>query len=365
MNLIFHIISLFFWPIIVIGLIVFFVRRKNKKRSVTDRNWYLSFAFSKEDAVSQLFFLLSLLFFGLMFFTFNKDLGDLFSWYTIIFITSAVGLIGSYYLKTIYTLFFSLIGLASWWSLQAIQWVEGDKIKGSVVFAGLAILGLLFYSIGLLHEKKIKFKRFAFIYLILGILTVVGSLFFFSTKFGIGLFGEITKGSLFFHSWQLTISLFVFFISIIGLTFYGTKQKIISLFEFLGILILTLFFGTIVFLSEQVTFISAENSHNLYFNGEDLSSSGILWALIYNFTVFFTLLGVILSGYLRREIWLINLGALFLFLLIIIKYFNWFFTSVDKSIFFISAGVLFFAIGWFMEKGRRLMLINIREQKYK
>ena len=68
-------------------------------------------------------------------------------------------------------------------------------------------------------------------------------------------------------------------------------------------------------------------------------------------------------GYVKKEKWLINLGAAFLFMLIIVKYFDWFFTFLDKSIFFIGAGILLFIVGWLMEKGRRNILQNISTPK--
>jgi uncharacterized membrane protein len=84
-----------------------------------------------------------------------------------------------------------------------------------------------------------------------------------------------------------------------------------------------------------------------------------LFTLIYNIAIFLELFGLIYLGYMRGETWLINFGALFLFLLIIAKYFDWFFTFLDKSIFFIGAGILFFVVGWIMERGRRYMISNI------
>jgi len=68
-------------------------------------------------------------------------------------------------------------------------------------------------------------------------------------------------------------------------------------------------------------------------------------------------------GYLKRENWLINLGAFFIFILIFVKYFDWFFAFLDKSIFFISAGILLFVVGWFMEKGRRYLLSTIKKER--
>ncbi|MDP3953845.1 MAG: hypothetical protein Q8Q06_00310 [bacterium] len=363
MYILYSIFSFLLWPVIVIGLIVFFVRRGRKKSHPSqDKEWYLQFALSKEDAVSQLFLLLSLLFFGVTLLAFNRDFGNLLEWRTILFITSAIGLVGAYYLKTIYSLIFSLIGLTSWWGAQAVQWIEGKDIKTSALFVGLTFLALLFYSLGHLHEKQIKFKRFALVYLILGIISVTGALFFFSTKPGIGVIGEMTKGASFLGSWQLTLSLFIFLVSLVGVTLYSAVQKLLSLFELLAVFVLACLFGITAFLPEQAMFVQSTQYYSFFSGGNELSSAGILWAVIYNFAIFFELLGLILSGYIRRETWPINIGALFLFLLIIVKYFDWFFTFLDKSIFFIGAGILLFVVGWFMERGRRYMISNIKVQ---
>jgi len=360
---IFSILSFLFWPIVIIGLIVFFARRRKKSgHPATDKEWYLQFALSKEDAVSQLFLLLSFFFLGVTLLAFNKDFGDPLSWRAILFITSLLGLIGAYYLKTIYVLVFSLVGLTSWWGAQAVQWIDGKNITTSALFAGLSFLALLFYSLGHLHEKEIKFKRFALVYLVLGIIAVTGALFFFSTKPGIGVIGEMTKGASFFGSWQLTLSLLVFLASLVGATLWAAAQKLISPFELLAVFALTCLFGITALLPEQTMFVKAGNSYFSYYGGNELSSTGVLWALFYNIAIFLELLGLIFSGYTRRETWLINLGALFLFLLIIVKYFDWFFTFLDKSIFFIGAGILLFVVGWFMERGRRYMISNIKAQ---
>ena len=137
-----------------------------------------------------------------------------------------------------------------------------------------------------------------------------------------------------------------------------------SPFEVLAVLALAALFGIIALLPQQTMFAQAGRSYEIYGGGE-LSGSGTLWAFIFNFVVFFELLGLMFSGYIRQESWLINLGALFLFLLIVVKYFDWFFTSLDKSIFFIGAGIFLFVVGWFMEKGRRYMISGIKTQSQK
>src|SRR3990167_1184689 len=360
----FGILSFLFWPIVIIGLIVFFARRRKESgHPATDKEWYLQFALSKEDAVSQFFLLLSVFFLGVTLLAFNKDLGDPFSWRTILFITSALSLVSAYYLKALYSLAFGLIAITAWWGAQAAEWIQGKYITSSAIFVGLAFVALLFYSLGHLHEKEIKWKRFALVYLVLGIISITGALFFLSSKPGLSVLGEMTKGVSFFGSWQITLSLFIFLVSLVGVALYTIAKKLVSPFEFLAVLLLTFLFGVIALLPQQSMFLQAGNSYSFYSGGQELSSSGVLWAVIFNFAIFFELLGLIFSGYLRRETWLINLGALFLFILIIVKYFDWFFTFLDKSIFFIGAGILLFVVGWLMEKGRRNILQNISTPK--
>lgn len=347
-----------FWPIIIISLIAFFIRRRHKKLHPSqDKEWYLRLALSKEDAVSQLFILLSFFFLGVTLLAFNRELNEPLSWYTILFVISLLGIISAYYLKTIYTLAFGLIGLMNWWVAQAIQWINEKDIKTAGMFVGLYFIAIIFYLIGHLHEKQMKFKRFALLYLILGLIPITGALFWFSTQYGIGAIGAMTKGESFFKSWQLTLSLFIFFISLIGLAFYAAAQKLLFLFELFAVIVLTCLFSIIALIPEQIVFVPGFYSP-LYNNG--LSSTGFIWAIIYNLAIFFELLGLIFLGYLRRETWLINLGSLFLFMLIIVKYFDWFFTFLDKSIFFIGIGILLFVVGWFMEKGRKYMISNIK-----
>jgi hypothetical protein len=347
-----------------LGLVMVIFRHLGRGKKIInpkeDKEWYLNIVLSKEDAVSQLFLLLSFCFLGVTLLIFNRNLGDLLAWRTVVLITCLAGLGGAYYLKTIYVLLFSLAGLAGWWSAQASQWIEGKDIKTSAIFAGLSLLALLFYTLGHLHEREIRFKRFALVYSALGTLAVLAALFFLSTMPGLAVLEEMTRGGSFFGSWQLTLSLVVFLAALAGATIYGAAQKLISEFELLAVFALAALFGMLALLPEQTMFV--QSVRPFYYGGGELAGDGVLWALVFNGAVFFVLLGVIFSGYLRRETWLINLGLLFLFLLIIAKYFDWFFTFLDKSVFFIGAGVLLFVIGWLMEKSRRYMITTIKSQ---
>ena len=350
-------------PILIIGAIIFaviFVERVIRNRHKNSDGSSLNLALSKEDAVSECFFLLSLLFLGVTILSFNRELFNSYLlWHSMIFITSAIGIIGAYYFETLYAFVFSLLGIVIWWMVKAGEWVNvPDKIDIKMVslYALFAFIAILFYLLGRAHnQKSIGWKRFSLVYSVFGLLFITAFLFIFSTEFGLNLLDTGTMGIAIFASWQIVVSLLLLLVSIIAAAIYNLSRKLILKWEILGIAVFTLFFFVMIFLPEQVISIDS------YGRG-GLSGSGILWAIIFNVLLFGEIMGVILAGYGRKEKWLINLGVFFLFIFILVKYFDWFFDFLDKSVFFIGAGILLFAVGWFMEKGRRYMLAEMKNK---
>jgi len=352
-------------PLLIIGLILYFIVRAirgRSKKGLKEKEWYLQLSLSKEDTVSQFFFLFSVFFLGVTLLAFNKDLGEPLSWRSILLLVSVIGLVIAYYFKVIYTLAVSLIGLASWWNIQAGEWIEGKDIKGAALFAGSLFIATIFYLLSRVHEKEMKFKRVSMVYSILGLIPVTSALFLLSTKFGLRALEGITKEASFFGSWEITISLFVFLIFLIGILVYTLSKNLIFKSEAVAIGFLVVLFCIIALLPEQTMFLQQKGNYEVY-RGAELSSSGILWAIFFNILIFLELVGIIFLGYLKQENWLINLGMFFIFILIFVKYFDWFFTFLDKSIFFIGAGILLFVIGWFMEKGRRYLLSTVKKEE--
>jgi len=329
---------------------------------VKEKDWYLQLSLSKEDTVSQFFFLFSVFFLGVTLLAFNKDLGDPLSWRTILLFTSIVGVVIAYCFKVIYTLAVSLMGLAAWWGVQAAEWIQGKDIKGTALFTGLLFIVTIFYLLGRAHEKEIKFKRVSMVYSILGLIPITGALYFLSTKSGLGTLDDITKGASIFNSWQITLSFFIFLILLVGILIYTLTKNLIFKYEAIVIGFLILLFFLIALLPEQTMFLQEKGYYGFY-KGSELSSTGIFWAIFFNILIFLELVGIIFLGYLKKENWLINLGVFFISILIFVKYFDWFFTFLDKSIFFIGAGILLFVVGWFMEKGRRYLLSTIKKER--
>lgn len=355
-----NILGLLIWVVptlIIVGIIIIVVLAVGKHRGgLTDnKNWYLKIFLSRENALCQLFFLLAAIFLSLTLLAFNRDLGDPLSWRTIIFFSALVAFIGGYYFKALYSITLGLLGLIGWWAIQAVEWMVGRDDENIGLLVGLSLIALLLYVLGRIHDQNVKMKRLASIYSLLGLISITAILFFESTKPGLDVLGELTSGSSIFASWQIAISAFFLLLALGASLFYCLNKKLISATEAGAIVILAIFFSIIAFVPEQNMFANRVNSSKTM-----LSSAGILWAVIFNILLFLELLGIIFLGYYKRENRLINLGAILFFLLIVVKYFDWFFTFLDKSLFFIGAGILLFVVGFLMEKGRRRIISAIK-----
>lgn len=354
-------LSILIWPAIIFGVIYIIIRKRRKKKGVDDKNWYLQFAFSREDSTSQLMIFLSVLFLGITLLAINRDLGDLVSWKIIILITSLAAIAIAYWLRVLYALIIGLIGIYGWLGIQTAFWVSDDKIKATAIISGLAFLSLLYFSIGEIHSRYERAKRYSIVYSVLGILLINGLLFFFSTKIGITALEEATRGDSPFSIVSFSVIIFVLVVAIIGSNVYTYVNNSSKWREILAVAILFILFSIILLLSKQ-NFVLDSSIFSYMSQKETLTPAGLLWAVILNAVAFLELVGIIFLGYLRRQTWLINMGAFFLFIFILIKYFDWFFSFLDKSLFFIGAGILLLALGWFMERGRKKMLLRISEQ---
>lgn len=327
---------------------------------VTQRkNWFLQIALSKEDMVGQTFVLLAFFFFGVGLLLINRRLGELVNWSSIVFTCSILGMLFSYYFKQLYLSVFSFIGTIIWWVYKVSQWTEvtqGEKIKSMIIPVGLFLLAVIAYLFGS-SVRDIKKKRLSASFTVLGLSAITVAIFALSTKMGIEGLGELMKGMSIFSSWQVTISIAL--ISLVAAIFIirNSIYKITSTYETAFLTFVSIVVLSLLFLPAQELMSSAGNYYNYT---KTLSSAGVFWAIVFNVLIFFQILGIILLGYIKREEWLINFGAVSLFLLILFKYFDWFFTFLDKSLFFIGAGILLFVVGWFMEKGRRKMISEIK-----
>ena len=224
----------------------------------------------------------------------------------------------------------------------------------------MVLLALLWYVLGRIHERYAPLKRFSMVYSILGILFVTGIFFIFSTTEGLRGLERMTDGTTLFTSAPLAITVFLLLLAIAGAAVYAMVYKTMTIPEVVAVAIalaLTLAIG----FASDLDLVNGSYRFGRV-GSEILTSQGMLWAVLLNVAVFAELVGLVFLGYRLREEWYINLGAVLLLIFIFVKYFDWFFTFLDKSVFFIIAGVLLFLLGWLMERGRRMMIAGMKQE---
>ena len=322
------------------GMLVWRIFRRKTISSASN----LKISFSSEETLSQLFFLLFVFFLAITAMSFSRNLGNVTEWPLIILLSSFVSVFLSYRFKGILLLPVGLIGLFSWWFLKASEWISFESsidmdIKDLSLFSLPLLFSLFLYVVGSMHGQNRKFERYAAVYNVLPVIAITVALFFVSTEFGIEALQEMTEGSDIFNSGQLSLSYILGGVIFIVGVFYSLGKNIVKPIEGAALFIYGAVFGLSVFLPDM-----SANGQNLYL------------AAFFNIFLLIHLVVMLFTGYLKKKDWFINLGSFSLFVFIIVKYFDWAFDFLDKSIFFISAGILLLVLGWFIEKGRRYML---------
>jgi hypothetical protein len=350
-----YIFSILVW-VVIIGMI-FLLRAfiKHKGQDVRGHSAGHIF-FSMEDALSQSYLLLALFFLALTLLGLNRELSEPLSWQIIILVVSALAIFCAYFFKSFLLLAFGLGGLLLWWPFQANYLIEINQVelKSIILLFGPATLAAAYYILGRLHDLKAKYHRFAQVYLAFGLVSINVILLFLSAEPGLDILAEPFYLSDFLAIWPLFAGFVLLLAGFFVLLARGLKGQVLKVLEavFLSIFVLSLAF--LNFLPEQALF---QISYDDYaYVPKSINLAGLIWSGVLNGFLFAELLGLMFIGYNRRETWLVNAGAFGLFIFIIVKYFDWFFSFFDKGLFFIGAGLLLFVVGSFMEKKRRSLI---------
>ncbi|HEY3366039.1 MAG TPA: DUF2157 domain-containing protein [Symbiobacteriaceae bacterium] len=73
----------------------------------------------------------------------------------------------------------------------------------------------------------------------------------------------------------------------------------------------------------------------------------------FNLLLFFGTVGLIALGVGRRSAWIVNLGLVIFIIHVLTRYFDFFFSAMSRSGFFMVGGILLLGGGWLLERNRR------------
>ncbi|MDD5073201.1 MAG: DUF2157 domain-containing protein [Candidatus Omnitrophica bacterium] len=253
----------------------------------------------------------------------------------------------TYKAKSSRIIFTNLVGFIIWLMSYLYFWNRGFDTHASVVV--LLNLGILFYILGRVHETNLNLGRLKYSYKFLGI-----ALMFFNTYL-------LTYDNVYEAHYSILgrefPGIMVVNFAIVSLTFtvlavfsfknWG-KNKIVR-YESCALLIVILLSMT------TLIFPEASMRHNHYRSEEFL-----FYPFIFNLVLLLEIIGVIVLGYLFKEISLVNLGILFFVIQILTLYFSVFWKLMPRSLFFICGGLILLLGGGYLEKKRKDIIIKIK-----
>lgn len=353
-------IMYFIAPIAIVVLAIWFIFTKVKVARRNGISQKKVFDALKEEIVSQSFFLLSIFFSGLTINSINIDLDGQLSVQSILFFMLIFSIIISYLIRASATLVLGLVLFIIWWIVQTSIWTREYSINDMWILSSMSLIFLVMFLLGNIHQNFSKYKKFSEIYTVFGISPITGILLFFSTTYGLhALNGSAVEASILDGITLPFMLILSIFSSLIALVIYALYKRSIYLGELLATILFAMFFFTLAILPPQSIFIERSRFDYLNFESEELSANGIIFSILFNVVSFAQIVSLLFLGYRRKKMWIVNTGAMFLFFFILSKYFDWFFTFLDKSLFFIGAGIIMFGIGAIMEKGRLIVIKNI------
>lgn len=236
----------------------------------------------------------------------------------------------AYALRSPYALAAGLLTLGMWLPEQITVWRGStDDIARA---SALGLLALLVYAVGRLHVGRVANRDFADLYSVAGAAVLALMFLSLSSHQLIDALGSSSSPAP-PGAWRAAALVDVVAMALVTATAWALIARALGAAESGGILVLTATLLTLPYLH-----------------------AGLPVTVMLNVLAGVVCLAPLFVGYARRDVNLLNLGAGLAFVLIGVKYFDWFYSYLGRSLFFLTAGALLLSVGWLMERGRRRVI---------
>jgi len=210
---------------------------------------------------------------------------------------------------------------------------------------GTVVLFTLMYVVGRQVSKyEARMKRMADTYMNIGILGIGGSALVVSglpvVEAVIEVYFEMSP-----YTWSIVIGVGV--LIGISIAFQLVRSQTMRITEGIGLGVFIVWWVLMGVLGQSA-------------DAEEVVDPEVL-NIIFNVLALGVILGAILLGGQRQEKRLINLGAIFLILWVLITYISWSSTLFNSGVIFIVGGLLLLAVGYGVERFRRSMIESTNE----
>ncbi len=207
------------------------------------------------------------------------------------------------------------------------------------------VMSLALFGIGGLHYFSDKFKKVARIYRLFGIQFSMLVLFLLSFRYYSGDYdGYSFRGdNLPSETFTITLTLLAIMAIItfiINVKYNPSKSRAPGI-EYFTALILTVL---------ALIFFNFPADNNIYVILFNLVLAGIIFLLLQ-------------QGYFRQDMAIVNTGIFFFVIFVLAKYFDFFWTLLDRSLFFVIGGAILLIGGIFLEGKRREIKARFTQHK--
>lgn len=238
----------------------------------------------------------------------------------------------AYRLKAPETIWLSLFGFTWWFGANGLRWVEtAGSAAPLLFFVSLGLCGSALVSTGLWHQMRPVWHRLAAPYLLWGICLAMGAAYALTIRMG-----HWDPGRDLTPSWQIW--------TVNGL---------------LGAVVLILA-GMALRAGPAGRAEGPLPAAGVAAFAAGLFTGLVPWepvrALCTNLLLFGGALGLVAWGFRQQAAALVNLGLLAVALQIITRYFDLFYSLLNRSLFFMLGGALLLGGGYVLERWRRQML---------
>jgi uncharacterized membrane protein len=249
------------------------------------------------------------------------------------------------------SLYLGILVAVAWYGFQLAAWhVERLGASSLIGLAAFVSYGLLLVAVGEVQRSFRQTGSFSTPFVRLGLAVTLAAIWLFSFADVWRAIASMAAGpatpEVLGPALDYLIASFVLFsVAAVVLAAWGFRRQGIdrtSVFEGVGVAVLLLSSLLVVF-------------HPL--------SEAAHYALVFNVVLLAAVVWAIVLGVWSRREALINIGLAFFVLLVVARYFDFFFSFMDRSLAFIAGGLLLMGGGYLLERSRRRLLLSMRVEE--
>jgi hypothetical protein len=357
---IFAIIPLIIFIAIIFAVIVI-IRNASYKKSLAEASFQI--VISYQDLLRQLLLGIAFIIGITSLYAGFHSLGIEIGWY---WFTTIGGILTTYIGYKQHSPITFIIGLLMFVvgiSFGSYEVASNNKIDRGIALISTFLIFSSFYGLSVSFFNNIRSKRYYTILNLLGILGL-GIITFFLGSFGAREIWGYIANSQDAMIWS-NLKTGLILAGVLGLFIISYIKSIEYFRENLYQLVITavgMIGAILVLVLPNISLLYDPNQMYSYTQNDWAQKNLEIFPHIISMNILFLtgVLWLLYSAYKLKEIWRLNLSILALFIFVLVRYFDWVErTELDRSLFFLSLGVIFLITGWVLERVRRNILASI------